>query len=235
MSHRRSLACPPHLASLVRLHVADATGGVVRHALKNKLGALRNAAFLLRRQLEPLAPAERKDRVKQLFDLVDGEVKQANELLEVLRALPHEVNQPAPVEPAEVARRLVASLSLPSDVAVVPPAPSPLQAHVATGDLEVALHMLLENAVAACKATVEVAVSAMEERVAVHVTDDGPGFGEAAARALEPFYSSRGSFGVGLKVAQRVASRWGGDLELRDLPGGGARVSLLLRSAGGPS
>lgn len=228
----RRLACPPHLASLVRLHVADATGGVVRHSLKNKLGAMRNAAFLLRRQLEPLAPAEKKARVTQLFDLLDGEVKQANELLEVLRALPNEVNQPAPIEPTEVARRLIASLALPPDVTLLPPAPAPLLAHVASGDLEVALLMLLENAVAACRATVEVTVLAAGERVAVHVADDGPGFGETAARALEPFYSSRGSFGVGLRVAQRVASRWGGELELSDPAGGGARVSLLLRGGG---
>lgn len=72
--------------------------------------------------------------------------------------------------------------------------------------------------------------------VAVSVEDDGEGMApEVAARALEPFYTTKevgkGS-GLGLSTVYGFAKQSGGGLRLDSAPGGGTRVTLYLPSAG---
>ena len=74
-------------------------------------------------------------------------------------------------------------------------------------------------------------------RVEVSVTDRGRGMDEATrARAGEPFFTTKGPgrLGVGLAVAQTMAQRHRGALELATVPGQGTTVSLRLPTAGGP-
>ncbi len=80
---------------------------------------------------------------------------------------------------------------------------------------------------------VEVAAApALGGLLRVVVRDDGHGLdAQAAARAFEPFFSTkpagRGS-GLGLSVARGLAERHGGALKLAARPGGGAEATLEL-------
>ena len=63
----------------------------------------------------------------------------------------------------------------------------------------------------------------------VRVADRGPGFpAEASERLFEPFYSTRGSTGLGLAVCHSIALDHGGTLQAGNRADGGAEVVLEL-------
>lgn len=74
------------------------------------------------------------------------------------------------------------------------------------------------------------------DRIEIHIEDDGPGLPEdQLERVFEPFYrleASRsrdtGGAGLGLPLARNIARAHGGDLTLRNRPGGGLRAILTL-------
>jgi two-component system NtrC family sensor kinase len=66
------------------------------------------------------------------------------------------------------------------------------------------------------------------------VEDAGPGMSEAIRRrALEPFFTTKGTAGTGLGLAQVYGfmRQIGGDLEIESAPGKGTRVHLRFRTA----
>jgi CheY-like chemotaxis protein len=74
-------------------------------------------------------------------------------------------------------------------------------------------------------------------RVELGVVDRGHGMDAATRdRAGEPFFTTKGAgrLGVGLAVAQAVAARHRGELELDSAPGQGTTARLRLPTAGGP-
>jgi signal transduction histidine kinase len=225
------LPCPPHLMAKLRLHIAEAVGGVLRHGVKNKLGNLRNAGYLIKKRMAAQLAAEPDGKTASLLDLVGDQVREADAMLEALRIVDVPGETPS-IDLADQARRLIAVL-VPSAGRTIegPAAGAAGRAEIDPLELELVLFLLLENALqAGGDGPVEVTVGAAGAgRVALEVLDRGPGFSEEAARrAFEPFFSSRGPFGAGLKVAQRIAIRWGGEALVGDRPGGGARVALVL-------
>jgi signal transduction histidine kinase len=82
----------------------------------------------------------------------------------------------------------------------------------------------------------------LEERareLAIRVLDEGPGIPEAELeRAFEPFFRGEGSrsretggTGLGLGIARNIARAHGGELRLRNRPGGGLEAMLTLPRA----
>lgn len=97
---------------------------------------------------------------------------------------------------------------------------------------------LVLNACQAQPAGGEVAVStARRDGLAVlAVADRGPGFtSEALEHLFEPFFSTRGSTGLGLAVSHGIAAEHGGSIRGENRPGGGARVVVELPLAKGAS
>jgi signal transduction histidine kinase len=72
----------------------------------------------------------------------------------------------------------------------------------------------------------------------VSVSDTGIGMDdETRARALEPFVTTKGSRsrGLGLSVAHRIVTRYGGRLDITTLRGVGTSVVMSLPRPGAPS
>lgn len=72
--------------------------------------------------------------------------------------------------------------------------------------------------------------------VRVDFDDDGPGF-EDPQQALTPFFTTKAAdhgTGLGLALVQKFVNEFGGTATASNRPGGGARVSLLLRPAPAP-
>jgi len=94
---------------------------------------------------------------------------------------------------------------------------------------------LIDNAVLyGQRARIQVDDSAQALTIRVH--DDGPGIPEALLeRVFDPFFRldpsrsrDTGGTGLGLGLARNIARAAGGDLTLRNHPGGGLEASLTL-------
>lgn len=101
------------------------------------------------------------------------------------------------------------------------------------GNLTTALCELASNAIKASPADSRVTLSWGEggdDRVALHVDDEGPGVPpENAARIFLPFFSTQpNGRGLGLTVAQRACRLAGARLAWRNRDGGGCRFSVLV-------
>ncbi|WIY27054.1 hybrid sensor histidine kinase/response regulator [Parasedimentitalea psychrophila] len=101
------------------------------------------------------------------------------------------------------------------------------------GMLQDALLNLILNARDACSATGQITVSAHivgETWLEISVTDTGPGFStEALAKALNPFFTTKGSegSGLGLPMVYDTVKLAGGDVSIGNTISG-ARVTLRL-------
>jgi signal transduction histidine kinase len=94
---------------------------------------------------------------------------------------------------------------------------------------------LVENAIRyGGRATIELEDTA--KQVVVRIVDDGPGMPEEELeRAFEPFYRGErsrsretGGTGLGLGIARNIARAHGGELVLKNRPGGGLEANLSL-------
>jgi two-component system, sensor histidine kinase RegB len=94
---------------------------------------------------------------------------------------------------------------------------------------------LVENAVDFARSSITVRWAWNDQRVAVSITDDGPGFPpEIIDRIGEPYMSTRqgaergGGLGLGLFIAKTLIERSGAVIDFRNSggPGEGALVSI---------
>lgn len=105
----------------------------------------------------------------------------------------------------------------------------------------VALRNVLENAIlhAGTEGSVDIRVVRRGGDVAIEVADTGPGMGdEEIAKATERFFRGRAETatgsGLGLAIVHTVMERSRGHLDIRNRPGGGLLVTLVLPAAGTP-
>ena len=71
-----------------------------------------------------------------------------------------------------------------------------------------------------------------EDGLFVEVLDRGPGVrAEDAERIFEPFWSTKGSTGLGLAICRSIVAGHGGRLDVRERSGGGAVFRLWLPAA----
>jgi signal transduction histidine kinase len=79
---------------------------------------------------------------------------------------------------------------------------------------------------------IELALSSENGKVAVAVSDSGPGIDPSAReRIFRPFWSRDGrGTGLGLAISRELALALGGELDLESTPGEGSRFELLLPS-----
>jgi len=114
------------------------------------------------------------------------------------------------------------------DIEAVPPVRGSVD------DLREAVDHILENAAEAGPQGGAIAVRVAWDgggRVEVTVEDRGPGMADAVrARALEPFFSTKGSgrLGLGLPVVHAIVARHRGKLQLQSAPGAGTTVRIAL-------
>lgn len=220
------------MTDLERRTLAEAVQGVLRHDARNKVGAIRNAAFFLRRKTEK-TELWAQPRVADFFSLIEA---QLGELEAVLGDRGEPPAGPA-VEPvANVAACVRAALEAhgPPGTQLELRLEEPLEAAIEGEALTLALRCLVDNAVEAAGPGGCVTLTAARREGApfVRVTDTGPGFPPARlAKAALPLETTRpGKAGMGLSVAWRLVRCAGGELVLENGEGGGATAELRLRA-----
>lgn len=225
----KELAVRERLSSLGLL-----TAGVA-HEINNPLEGIANYLRLAQRaDLDPAQRAEHLDGVRHGFERIRDLVR---ELLRFARPQSAE----GETDLAESVRRAMRLAAFSPDLAKVTleseGLDQPLWVTGDAGRLEQVVFNLLLNAGAAMGARGRVRVRATRpstNAVELLVEDEGPGIApENLERIFDPFFSTRGSTGLGLSVSYGIVRAHGGDLTAANRPEGGAqlRMRLPLRGA----
>lgn len=227
----RQLRHSDRLASIGRL-----TAGMA-HEINNPLEGMINYLQLLD---EDLAAGDTESarglarRLREGLDRVAGIVRQALSFGEPGRAAGEPVDLGAVIEEtvafvrqSPVAGDLLLDVDIPGE-------PGALTVFGNRTTLSQLTLNLLLNACQACpEAGGEVVVRARRtddgDAVRLDVLDRGTGLSPAARDHLfEPFFSTRGSTGLGLAVVHGIVAEHGGSLEADNRPDGGARFTVVL-------
>lgn len=189
---------------------------------------LRTPLTRMRLRLERLPDDEQRERLRQNITQMDDMIGQ---VLDYLRAGEQQNLQQVDLD--RLVARLCADLASNAE---------PLPVHGKGGSLRadaLLLQRCLQNLVvnalryaSQVSVTLETAITG----VYIHVDDRGPGIAPGLlATIADPFVRGEGSrnqasggYGLGLSIAQRIASSHGGELLLQNREGGGLRVSVLL-------
>jgi signal transduction histidine kinase len=105
----------------------------------------------------------------------------------------------------------------------------------AAGPVELAVSNMVRNAIEASPAEemIRLVIRRRGKWAEVCVEDHGPGIEpELLTRVFEPFFTTkteRGGTGLGLAITRDMIASLGGEVELENLPGGGARATVRLR------
>ena len=189
---------------------------------------LRTPLTRMRLRLERLPDDEHRQRLRQNITQMDDMIGQ---VLDYLRAGEQRNLQQVDLD------RLVARQC--ADLAT---AAEPLPVHGKAGNLRVdalllqrCLQNLLVNALRYAK-NISVTLERATTGVLIHIDDCGPGIAPGLlATITDPFVRGDGSrnqasggYGLGLSIAQRIATSHGGELMLSNRESGGLRVSILL-------
>lgn len=161
-----------------------------------------------------MAEATRLDRFLQDFQIFGGLRPMRRELVDV----------------REVVNQATEGLSPPSGVRIVRDLGEATVLSVDRWLVAHAVRNLVVNALDAVGQSGLVTIELQREgpEVVLRVTDDGPGVSdERIEQIFDPFFTTKSAgTGLGLTIVQRVAEAHGASLEVRNVPGGGARFSM---------
>lgn len=231
----RAVAPLAEALALQRRFVADAS-----HELRTPLTLLSTRTQLLRRKLD------RSDDPASVRSDVDGLVSDANRLTSILEDLllaadPRERTAAQPIVLGDLVGQEVDALRPTAERAGVTvriePGEEPLVVTGFEAALRRALNALLDNGVRHARREVRISLTPLGSRVALDVTDDGPGIDPAILPKLfERFASGSGSttdsaprrYGLGLALVNEIAHRHGGAVSAHNGANGGATLRLVL-------
>ena len=213
-----------------RQAIADELTSTMRHDVRNRLSAIRNAAFYLKRRVSQTELWSADARVQQFFALIDESVAHADKLLVAkFGAQSAPGSKTAPVSGAAALAVAVASARIAPGIrfeALVEDA----DVYVDSDELALAVRCLLESAAYALSRPGVVKVSASAKAAGYHVeispwTDASTGGQRDELSPAERW--EEGGDALGVHIAARVARCYGGSLDEAPAAQGGS-VSLTL-------
>lgn len=210
----------------------------IAHEINNPLEGMTNYLRLLEDDLETgqiESARELTDRLREGLDRAAGVTRQVLNFADPGRG------PRSSVELNAVVRETIAFLTSKPEfrsirIDVAPPE-NPVFVHgngVTLG--QVFLNLLLNACEIAPEGPIEVSYRLESDWIEVRIRDHGPGIGEDRREHLfEPFYSERGSTGLGLSICYGIVRDHGGEIEAGNDPGGGAVFLVRLpREKGRP-
>jgi PAS domain S-box-containing protein len=215
-----------------RLDTVGQLAGGIAHDFNNILAVILNYAHFVHEQL-PEDSALRDD-VEQITRAAARASELTRQLLIFSRrdpATPQTVDVNALVEGTErmLKRSLGENVSLTSS-----PCPGRCFVRADPAQLEHVLLNLVVNARDAMPGggSIEITTKREDYRVAILVSDDGPGMEpEVAARAFEPFFTTKpkgAGTGLGLATVYGTIASAGGEARIESAPGAGTTIHLSL-------
>ena len=201
----------------------------IAHEIRNPLGAVRNAAYLIKGKLP-----DRTSKLLRYLTIIDREVDTADgvirNMLEMARS--KEPNKKT-VDLSHLVRDIfdrwdtneTRRLDLKSD-------PDPFIIDADDGQLRQVIDNLVSNATQAIgdHGVVTVDLKFVEDQALITVKDNGPGIAvENRKRLFEPLFTTKAKgTGLGLSICRQIIERHGGTIELQDHEGSGAEFCICL-------
>ncbi|MEO2016903.1 MAG: two-component regulator propeller domain-containing protein [Fuerstiella sp.] len=201
----------------------------IAHEIRNPLGAVRNAAFLLKRKFSEADPKQ-----TQYFDIIDKEVRQVDrvirDMLEMARAKkPTKLSFDIAATVREMFDHLSTNTGVRFELTCTP------EPFIIVADREQmcqVINNLLNNAVQAMDGNGEVCVEirADHEHDLLLFQDSGPGVDtQQRDRLFEPLFTTKAKgTGLGLAICRQIIERHGGTIEFQDHEGTGALFCVRL-------
>jgi signal transduction histidine kinase len=215
--------------ALVR--AGELTAGIA-HEVRNGLGTIAGYARLLERASLPEDPAAAARAIREECETLETVVRRFTDFVKLDRL------QLADTDLSRLIARVVAREQRARDEVSTRllGLDAPLVVRADEELLERAFENLVRNAVEAAAGGgrhVEVSARELAGQVEVRIDDDGPGLAAGHPGEIRPFYTTRpGGLGLGLPLARKIVLLHGGSLDLAGKAPVGARVLVLLPSAG---
>ncbi len=226
------------LIQAAKLAVLGQMSTSISHELNNPLAAIRSFAengklFLQKEKYDRVEDnltriSALTDRMANISQQLRSFAKKAsgNELTQT-RLLPVIASSKELMKPAFKSARVLLATELPTD---------DIEVQINTIQLEQVLVNLLTNAIEAVKEQHDkqvwllVETDTDENKVMIHVDDNGPGLGSHTLSELcEPFLTTKkNGLGLGLSISQQILAGMNGSLSAHNRAQGGARFSLCL-------
>lgn len=219
-----------HIVRQERLAVLGQLAGGVAHQIRNPLGAILNATFVLKRHVCP----HEHPNVQDAIVIIHDEVRQANAIITGLLDYARvRVPDRSPSSVVEIVERALASAWIASNIEVERDLPrdEDVVLVIDPNQLQGAVANIVSNALDAMPdgGTLRVEVGSDAEWVVIAVSDTGLGISPSVrAHLFEPLRSTKASgIGLGLVTARRFIEAHHGRLLCVDAPIG-ARFEIHL-------
>ncbi len=202
----------------------------IAHEIRNPLGAVRNAAYYLKRHV----PRD-KPKLGQYLDIIDQEVHAADhvirDMLQMARAKESEIES---VDLSATIRGVFARMNAGADVRFeLVSRPDPFMIMADPGQCYQVIFNLVTNAVHAIDGNGEIRVETRrdEDHDLITVQDNGPGMdAEHRDSLFEPLFTTKAKgTGLGLAICREIIERHEGTIELMQIDGAGALFCIKLR------
>jgi len=208
---------------------------VVGHELRNPLAVINNSAYFVKTKLG--AAAEKDPKVEKHLGIIASEIARADRLIsDILRfSRPLEVTI-APASLGAIVETALKDCAVPNGVKIKREKPkSEVMVKADSAALAEAVRRILDNALEAAGAagTVSISWGTRGSDAFVEVRDTGPGIKpEDLAKVLHPFFTTKPrGLGLGLAVAEKIATAHGGRVEAKNISSGGATLTVTLPKA----
>jgi signal transduction histidine kinase len=220
------LASQEALVRNERLSAVGEMTTVVGHELRNPLGAVMNALYMLRRSLDDPAAAEPHLAVAERQTA--RAVNLAQDLTAYMRQRDPEL---APMDFGDVLSDVLEVTPKPPNIVVVEEV-EPLELNADATQIGQILTNLVENAYQAMPEGGLLRIAAREEGDAAVITVEDSGEGvdqELVERFFEPFFTTRSDgTGLGLAIVRRLTEGHGGKISIENGKSGGTIVTVRL-------
>ena len=211
-----------------RLAAVGEMASVVSHELRNPLGAMGNAVFLVRHSMRGSLTVD----VDQHLSMAEREIEKATAIIDHLVAF---------VRPRQPVSEPVPLHDVVEEVLETTPSPPGVHVHVDVdgvrpfadrGHLAEVLVNLVSNAYDALRegGLVRIGAQVVEQRAVITVEDDGPGLERSLSeRIFEPFFTTKHTgTGLGLAIVRRLVEDNLGVVAVDSHVGQGTRFTISL-------
>ncbi len=200
------------------------------HEIRNPLGSINNAVFIIRRV------AGSDEKLLRQTSRAEDAIKRCDRLIADMLAFGHP--QPPILRKGNFADWLaetIGAYDFPPETSVrLEFRDEPLVTEFDEKQMTRALVCLLENAIqavpAGTAAELSIACGITSGQIELVIADNGQGITEEASQqAFEPLFSTKNfGAGLGLPIAREIVKNHKGALNLENMPQGGAKARLLL-------